>query len=142
MKGPDLSRNQVESLLETPFLRVADLRYAEGKHYYVATRRPLDHLVAVRCEEDFRAMQPDAVTCVVILRTPGDEPRLLLMREYRYPAGRFLLSPPAGLMDPEDLAAPSRRSPQPCGRFVRKPAFPPVPPGWRSSTRSFSPPPE
>ena len=106
MKGPDLSRNQVESLLETPFLRVADLHYAEGKHYYVATRRPLDHLVAVRCEEDFRAMQPDAVTCVVILRTPGDEPRLLLMREYRYPAGRFLLSPPAGLMDPEDLAAP------------------------------------
>ena len=105
MKGPVISQKQVEPLLETPFLRVADLRYAEGRHYYVATRRRLDNLAAIKAEKDFIAMPPDAVTCVVVLRTPGEEPRLLLMREYRYPAGRFLLSPPAGLMDPEDLSS-------------------------------------
>ena len=103
MKGPTITPDQAHSLLETPFLRVADLQYAQGRHYYVATRRPLDQLAAVRPEEEFLRLPPDAATCIVILRTPSQEPRLLLMREYRYPAGRFLLSPPAGLMDPEDL---------------------------------------
>ena len=103
MKGPTITPDQAHSLLETPFLRVADLQYAQGRHYYVATRRPLDQLAAVRPEEEFLRLPPDAATCIVILRTPSQEPRLLLMREYRYPAGRFLLSPPAGLMDLEDL---------------------------------------
>ena len=47
-------------------------------------------------------MLPDAVSCVVILKIRGQEPRLCLSREYRYPAGHFLLSVPAGLLDPED----------------------------------------
>ena len=49
-------------------------------------------------------MLPDAVTCVVILKVKDEEPKLLLTKEYRYPAGQFLLSPPAGLLDPEDEA--------------------------------------
>ena len=32
-------------------------------------------------------------------------PKLLLSYEYRYPVGRFLLSPVAGLLDPEDREA-------------------------------------
>ena len=52
--------------------------------------------------EEFRQMLPDAVSCVVILKIRGQEPRLCLSREYRYPAGHFLLSVPAGLLDPED----------------------------------------
>lgn len=102
MKGPVISRDQVKTLLYTPFLNVVDLQYAEGKHYYNASRRKPDRMAAVKTEEEFRAMLPDAVTCIVIIRTPGQEPRLLLAREYRYPAGRFLLSPPAGLIDPSD----------------------------------------
>ena len=47
-------------------------------------------------------MLPDAVTCAVILNLKDCEPRLLLTYEYRYPAGHFLLSPPAGLLDAED----------------------------------------
>lgn len=105
MKGPLITHHQVQPLLETPFLRVADLQYAKDRHYYVATRRSLDNLAAIKNESDFCSMPSDAVTCIVILCTPDSEPRLLLMREYRYPAGRFLLSPPAGLMDPEDLAS-------------------------------------
>ena len=104
--APDISRAHIVPLLDTPFLRVFDLQYAEGRHYYNATRRPLENLVAPMSGEDFRRMAPDAVTCIVILRLPDQEPRLLLSREYRYPAGRFLLSPPAGLLDPEDRSAP------------------------------------
>jgi ADP-ribose pyrophosphatase len=47
-------------------------------------------------------MLPDAVTIAVVLHLPGDETRLLMSYEYRYPVGQFLLSPVAGLLDPED----------------------------------------
>ena len=47
-------------------------------------------------------MLPDAVTIAVVLHLPNEKPKLLLSYEYRYPVGRFLLSPIAGLLDPED----------------------------------------
>lgn len=89
-------------LYESKFLRVFDLQYEEGKHYFDATRRSLDDLVAIKTDEEFRTMLPDAVTCIVIIQTKDEEPRLLLSKEYRYPTGQFLLSPPAGLLDPQD----------------------------------------
>ncbi len=95
-------REKIETLFDSPFLRVFDLQYAPGKHYYNATRRTLEDLTAVKSDSDFKGMLPDAVSCIVILDMPGDEPRLLLSYEYRYPAGRFLLSVPAGLIDEED----------------------------------------
>lgn len=102
MKGPTITEAQVKTLLDTPFLRVFDLQYAPDRHYYNASRRSLENLAAVKTDESFRTMLPDAVTCIVVLRTPGEAPRLMLMREYRYPAGRILTSPPAGLVDPSD----------------------------------------
>lgn len=102
---PSIRKENVKPLLEEKFIKVYDLQYEEGKHYFDATRRSLDNLVAIKSDENFRKMLPDAVTCVVILKIKGDEPRLLLTREYRYPAGQFLLSPPAGLLDPEDAVA-------------------------------------
>ena len=60
MKGPVISRDQVKTLLDTPFLNVVDLQYAEGKHYYNASRRKPDRMAAVKTEEEFRAMLPDA----------------------------------------------------------------------------------
>ena len=62
----------------------------------------MDNIVATKTEEEFKTMLPDAVSCIVIVELPGKEPQLLLSYEYRYPTGRFLLSVPAGLMDPED----------------------------------------
>lgn len=112
---PDITKECVKSLLDTKFIKVYDLQYAEGKHYYDATRRSAEDLIAIKSDEEFKKMLPDAVTCAVILVGDGKkgnaselgkegmfEPRLLLSREFRYPAGRFLLSPPAGLIDPED----------------------------------------
>ena len=102
METPKIEREMVKPLLETRFIKVFDLQYEEGKHYYDATRRDAENLIAIKPGDEFRTMLPDAATCIVIVERPGDVPRLLLTYEYRYPTGQFLLSPPAGLMDPGD----------------------------------------
>ena len=102
MDAPVITKENVETILDKKFIRVFDLQYAEGAHYFDATRRSLDNLVAVKSEDEFKSMLPDAVSCIVIVELPGKEPQLLLSYEYRYPAGRFLLGVPAGLVDPED----------------------------------------
>lgn len=101
-----ISANCAETLLDTRFIKVFDLQYAPGKHYYNATRRTKENLVAPMSEEKFQALVPDAVTCFIILETKGEEPKLLLSYEYRYPVGRYLLSPTAGLIDEADKAEP------------------------------------
>lgn len=102
---PEIQKENVKPLFESKFIKVFDLQYEEGKHYFDATRRSVANLMAVKSDEEFKSALPDAVTCVVILNIPGEEPKLLLDYEYRYPAGQFLLSPPAGLLDPEDAAS-------------------------------------
>jgi len=102
---PELKKEQIKSLFESRFIKVFDLQYKEGTHYFNATRRSVDNLMAVKSDKEFKAALPDAVTCVVILNIKGEEPKLLLSYEFRYPAGQFLLSPPAGLLDPEDATA-------------------------------------
>lgn len=99
---PVISKENVKSLFDSKYIKVFDLQYEEGKHYFNATRRPLEKLVATKSDEEFRIMLPDAVTCVVILKVKDENPKLLLTKEYRYPTGQFLLSPPAGLLDAED----------------------------------------
>ena len=92
----------VKALLDTPFIRVFDLQYAPGRHYYSATRRTRESMVAGMGEEAFRTMVPDAVSLCVVWHTEGKPDRILLNREYRYPLGQFVISVPAGLIDPED----------------------------------------
>lgn len=103
MNTPDFSKENIKPLFDSKFVRVFDLQYAEGKHYYDATRRTGDDLVASKTKEEFKNMHSDAVTCIVVLNIKNEEPRLLLSHEFRYPTGQFLLSPPAGLIDKEDL---------------------------------------
>ena len=38
MDTPDFSKENIKPLFESKFIRVFDLQYAEGKHYYDATR--------------------------------------------------------------------------------------------------------
>ncbi|MCM1039065.1 MAG: NUDIX hydrolase [Ruminococcus sp.] len=101
---PTIKKENVQPLFTSRFLNIYDLQYAPDSHYYNASRRSLDNLAAIKTDEEFRAMLPDAVSCVVIVRERGGEPKLLLSQEYRYPTGQFLLSPPAGLLDAEDAA--------------------------------------
>lgn len=102
MKKPDITPDKVSSLFESRFIKVFDLQYEEGKHYFDATRRAKENLACVKSDAEFKKMLPDAVTCFVILKVKGEEPKLLSFYEYRYPTGQFLLSMPAGLMDPQD----------------------------------------
>lgn len=106
-RKPIIKKENVKPLFDSKFIKVFDLQYEENKHYFDATRRDAGRLTATKSDTEFRAMLPDAVTCVVILKIPEQEPKLLLTREYRYPAGQFLLSPPAGLLDPEDESTKS-----------------------------------
>lgn len=99
---PIIKTEDVKVLFDSPYLKVADLQYAPGKHYYDATRRDMVNLTAVKSDEAFGTMLADAVSCFVILDAQGEEPRLLLSYEFRYPAGQYLLSVPAGLIDEED----------------------------------------
>ncbi len=99
---PDIRKETIETCFSSKYLNVFDYRYAPGAHYYNGTRRSLDRLAALQGEEAFREMLPDAVSCIVILEQPQKEPLLLLTREFRYPAGRFLLGVPAGLIDASD----------------------------------------
>ena len=100
---PIITADCVKTLLDTRFIKVFDLQYEEGKHYYDATRRAAGNLVAVKSDAEAAVMLPDAVSCFVIVILPGNDARLLLTQEYRYPAGRFLLSIPAGLIDGDSL---------------------------------------
>ncbi|MCI9338399.1 MAG: NUDIX hydrolase [Lachnospiraceae bacterium] len=100
-----IKKENVKTLFDSPYLRVADLQYAPGKHYYDATRRDMENLTAVKSDEEFAAMLADAVSCIVIL-DGEEEPKLLLSYEFRYPAGQYLLSVPAGLIDEEDKGKP------------------------------------
>jgi len=100
---PILKAENVETLKDARFLKAYDLKYQPGSHYYVASRRDREDLVALKNGEEFRRMTPDAVGCVVIIKITGKEPRLLLLREMRFATGQFLLGVAAGLIDPEDL---------------------------------------
>ena len=104
-KNTAVSADCVVPVYESKFIKVFDLQYAPGKHYLDATRRGKDEIVATKTEEEFLRMVPDAVSCIVVLKVPDQEPQLLLSYEYRYPAGHYLLSVPAGLIDPEDKAS-------------------------------------
>ena len=107
MMDREIRKDRIETLCETRFLKLYDLQYAEGKHYYAASRRAKEDLVERKTDEEVRGMLPDAVTIAVVLHLPGDETRLLMTYEYRYPIGQFLLSPIAGLLDPEDKDDPN-----------------------------------
>ena len=95
-------KEQIETLFDAKFMRVYDLKYAPTGHYYSASRRAKEDLAAIKEGAEFKNMLPDAVSCVVILKGKDGEAKLLLTKEYRYPVGQYLLSVPAGLMDPED----------------------------------------
>jgi ADP-ribose pyrophosphatase len=64
---------------------------------------------------------------VRVLHLPENQTRLLMSYEYRYPVGQFLLSPVAGLLDPEDrseaeplVSAAIREIKEECGLTVRE----------------------
>jgi ADP-ribose pyrophosphatase len=107
MDRPKLKEGGVKLLYDARFLKLYGLEYDSTPHGYLeASRRSIDERAALKSDEEMRNALPDAVTCIVILKIKGQEPKLCLQDEFRYPAGRFLLSPPAGLIDRADRESP------------------------------------
>lgn len=102
MKNKEIVLKNAEAKFECKFLNVYELQYEDGRHYYNATRRPSEDIVAKKSDEEFKSMLPDAVSCIVIVNS-SDGPRLLLSKEYRYPTGHYILGVPAGLIDDKDV---------------------------------------
>ncbi len=108
MKKEDLkhkiTKDDIEILHDDKYLNLYLMHFDTNPHYLSASRRKVDDLIALKSDEEYKDIMADAVTCVVVLRVPGEEPKIYFEREFRYPTGRFLLGPPAGLIDPEDGA--------------------------------------
>lgn len=102
MEKPVLKKENTHLLYDNRFVKLFDMQYKEDRHYMNASRRAIDDIVALKTDDEFKSMLPDAVSCFVVIKIKGKEPRLLLNYEFRYPAGQFLLSVPAGLIDPGD----------------------------------------
>ncbi len=94
--------DMIRPLLDTGYVKVFDIQYEEGKHYYDATRHEREDLTCLKSGREVRGMTADAVSCFVITVSSGGEARMLFNYEYRYPCGQYLLSVPAGLRDRED----------------------------------------
>ena len=99
-----MTKYPMNQVLDTKFIKVYDIQFKEGKHYYDVTRRDMSDAIVTKSADEIKTLVPDAVSCEVVLEQDGKEPLLLLAQEYRYPIGQFLLSPTAGLIDPEDKA--------------------------------------
>ena len=98
---------KMETIYESEYMNLYDLQYREGGHYYCASRRTKDSMVALTPDEECGTMQPDAVSCFVVLNIKGQPKKLLLNWEYRYPVGQYMLSVPAGLVDKGDWNNPN-----------------------------------
>ena len=101
-RKPCFTNENVQTLYDARFLRLYDLQYKEGAHYYDVSRRRKEDLIALDTDDEFKVMLPDAVTIGVVVRVRGGDPKLFLNYEYRYPVGQYLLSPIAGLIDSKD----------------------------------------
>ena len=102
-----MNKEQIKTIYDSRYMKLYDMQYEEGRHYYVASRHSKEELPALVSSDDYQNLLPDAVSCFVVLKIKGEEPKLLLNWEYRYPAGQYLLSVPAGLIDKEDRYTPN-----------------------------------
>ena len=102
MQKPELKKENIQEVADKKFVHLYDIGYGEGQHYYSVSRRNANGILAPKTDAERHQALPDAVSCFLILRTPGSAPRLLMFREFRYPTGQFVLGIPSGLIDERD----------------------------------------
>ncbi len=100
MKKKKIDKGEIDILYESKYLSFYDIGQTKEHPYYQASRRKKEDLVILKNKEQINKMNADGVGCVVIVK--GQENRLFLNHEYRYPVGQFILSVPAGLVDNEN----------------------------------------
>lgn len=89
--------NAVEKLTDNPYLNLyhMDALDVQGRSfdYYFASRNPKEKLKLFS-----RSLEPEGVVIYALTKEP--QPRLVLIREYRYPLDAKIYALPAGLVDP------------------------------------------
>ncbi|MGM9911468.1 MAG: NUDIX domain-containing protein [Lacticaseibacillus absianus] len=103
---PQINRDKSRLLADTKFIKLYDLEYQDGNHYYDASRRGPEELFAYKPAAELTTAPPDAASAFVIIELPNEAPKLLLFYEFRYPTGSYMLGVPAGLIDPADFQGP------------------------------------
>lgn len=88
--------HSVHKQTDNEFLNLYDMEAVNTKgkdfHYYFASRNDEDH-IKIRT----KSMQPEGI--VVYAVTAQIQPRLVLIRQYRYPVDAYIYELPAGLID-------------------------------------------
>lgn len=97
-----IRQDRLTTEFESRFMNVYEYPFGENGHYYTASRRKREDLVMFKTDKEYKEMIPDAVTMAVVLKFKDEEPKLLLNYEFRYATARYILAPPAGLIDEED----------------------------------------
>lgn len=89
----------VHKLTDNDFLNLYDMEAVTTKgkdfHYYFASRNDEEH-IKIRT----KSMQPEGI--VVYAVTAESQPRLVLIRQYRYPVDAYIYELPAGLIDGDE----------------------------------------
>ncbi|MEE1228991.1 MAG: NUDIX hydrolase [Lachnospiraceae bacterium] len=102
-----LDKNRTKLAFDSKFIKIYEYERPGANSYYVASRKDKDRFTATLSDEEAKTMLPDAVSCFVVLNVKGEEPKLLLNWEFRYPVGQYMLSVPAGLIDKKDYENPN-----------------------------------
>lgn len=97
-----MKKEEIIEEFDSRFVKVYGYEFEEGKKYLWASRRGKDRLPAGMTHEEIKNLQADAVSIFVVLHIKGEPKKLLLNYEFRYPAGQFILSVPAGMIDEQD----------------------------------------
>jgi ADP-ribose pyrophosphatase len=83
--------------------RVEQLTHERWLNLFAATFEHNGHqgrwVFASREETPHQGIVGAAVVIVPVLRVPGQEPRLVVLREYRVPVGAYMIGLPAGLIE-------------------------------------------
>lgn len=87
-------------LFTSSFINVYDFENDITGHYYTVSRHDSNELLAIKKREEAGKTPPDAVSCIVIFAgDKNDDARLMLLEEFRYPTGQYVLAIPGGLVE-------------------------------------------
>lgn len=91
--------HQIHQLTDNPFLNLYQMEAIDTKgkdfNYYFASRNDAEHI-------KIRTKSIHAEGIVIYAVTTEAEPRLVLIRQYRYPVDAFMYELPAGLVDGDE----------------------------------------
>ncbi len=91
--------HNIRQLTDNPFLNLYEMDAIDTKggefHYYFASRNDAQHI-------KIRTKSMHAEGIVIYAVTIEPQPRLVLIRQYRYPIDEFLYELPAGLVDGDE----------------------------------------